>query len=149
MYDCNKLKKKRDDPTNTDKAIIAFGNTSNNIPFDLKFDVSEKFLVLATLRELLFISFEKGQLNSNRGNFADFTTTSALCLQPLKVKDREYMISGMGNGSLYFWENETCVKAVLGHSGSVSSICKRKDVNSFVSGDRTGKIIVWSEKFTK
>jgi len=53
------------------------------------------------------------------------------------------MISGMGNGSLYFWENETCVKAVSGHTGSVSAICKRKDVNSFISGDKTGKIIVW------
>lgn len=53
------------------------------------------------------------------------------------------MISGMGNGSLYFWENETCVKAVSGHTGSVSAICKRKDANSFISGDKTGKIIVW------
>ena len=85
IYDVNKLLIKRDDPTNVDKTVIAFGNTLNNIPFDLKFDVSEKFLVLATLRELLFISFEKGTLNSNRGTFGNFTVTSALCLQPLKV----------------------------------------------------------------
>ena len=59
------------------------------------------------------------------------------------------MISGMGNGSIYFWENEICVKSVSGHQGSVSAICPRKDMKSFVSGDKAGNIIVWNEKFQK
>lgn len=59
------------------------------------------------------------------------------------------MISGMGNGSLYFWEKETCVKAISGHQGSVSSICRRKDMDSFISGDKLGNIIIWNDKFQK
>jgi hypothetical protein len=62
------------------------GPTSSSIPFDLKFDISEKYLVLATVKEILFITFEKGVLNSNRGKFANFTAASTLCLQPLKCK---------------------------------------------------------------
>lgn len=54
------------------------------------------------------------------------------------------MLSGMGNGSIYFWEKDTCVKALCGHNGSVSAICARKDMKSFVSGDRTGTIIIWN-----
>jgi WD40 repeat protein len=57
------------------------------------------------------------------------------------------MLAGMGNGSIYLWEKENCVKALSGHSGSVSSICARKDKSSFVSGDRSGNIIIWNEKF--
>jgi WD40 repeat protein len=59
------------------------------------------------------------------------------------------MLTGMGNGSVYFWEKEKCIKAVVGHVGSVSAICPQKKVKSFISGDKTGKIIVWNEKFEK
>ncbi len=59
------------------------------------------------------------------------------------------MLSGMGNGSIYFWEKETCVKAVAGHTGSVSAICARKDQASFISGDRSGTVIIWGENFQK
>lgn len=59
------------------------------------------------------------------------------------------MISGMGNGSLYFWENEVCVKSISGHQGSVSAICARKDTKSLVSGDKAGNIILWNDKFQK
>lgn len=59
------------------------------------------------------------------------------------------MLSGMGNGSVYFWENGKCCKAVCGHSKSVCAIAERKDCRSFVSGDKNGKIIVWDEKFQK
>lgn len=42
-----------------------------------------------------------------------------------------------------------CVKAISGHQGSVSAICSRKDMKSFVSGDKSGNIILWNEKFQK
>jgi len=35
------------------------------------------------------------------------------------------------------------MKAVVGHSGSVSAICYRNDSKSFISGDKSGKIIIW------
>ncbi len=59
------------------------------------------------------------------------------------------MVAGMGNGSIYFWQKGRCVKALVGHTGSVSVITKRTDCNSFISGDKTGKIIFWSDTFTK
>ena len=59
------------------------------------------------------------------------------------------MLSGMANGSVYFWESGECVKAVPGHSGSVSAIPKRQDISSFVSGHKTGKIIIWNPEFKK
>lgn len=53
----------------------------------------------------------------------------------------------MGNGSIYFWEKDKCIKAIVGHSGSVSAICSRTDMKqAFISGDKTGKIIVWNAK---
>lgn len=55
----------------------------------------------------------------------------------------------MGNGSIYFWDKEICTKSISGHLGSVSALCLRKNgpKQSFVSGDKCGKIIVWSEAF--
>jgi hypothetical protein len=29
----------------------------------------------------------------------------------------------------------------------VSALCTRSNVNSFISGDKTGKIIIWNDKF--
>jgi len=75
----------------------------------------------------------------------------ALCLLPIKIQykkeKKDFMLSGMGNGSIYFWEKDKCFKAVVGHSGSVSALCARSDINSFISGDKTGKIIVWTDQF--
>ena len=77
----------------------------------------------------------------------------ALCLLPLNAKiqgkEKSVMVAGMGNGSIYFWEKVKVVKAVVGHSGSLSCICGRTDINSFISGDKSGKIIFWNEKFEK
>lgn len=77
----------------------------------------------------------------------------ALCLLPLKAQykneKKEFMIAGMGNGSIYFWEKDKCVKAVVGHNGSVSAICARTDCASFISGDKAGKVILWNDKFEK
>lgn len=57
------------------------------------------------------------------------------------------MLTGMGNGSIYFWEKDKCIKAIVGHSGSVSAICSRTDMKqAFISGDKAGKIIVWNSK---
>jgi hypothetical protein len=56
----------------------------------------------------------------------------------------------MGNGSIYFWNKEqTVVKSVCGHTGSVSALCNRRigKKNTFISGDKSGKIILWNEKF--
>lgn len=38
---------------------------------------------------------------------------------------------------------------MTGHKGSVSAICGRKDVDSFISGDNLGNIIMWNDKFQK
>jgi len=68
-------------------------------------------------------------LNSDRGDFNNFSNSPALCLLPLAVNVKgskmNYMLSGMANGSIYFWDNQKCVKALCGHSGSVSALAKR------------------------
>ena len=65
-------------------------------------------MVVATIKELLFVNIEKGVINSSRGDFVGFSPTMALSLLPLSVsaakgQKREQMIAGMGNGSIYFW----------------------------------------------
>lgn len=64
-------------------------------------------IVAATLKELIFINFEKKILNSDRGIFNNFSNSPSLCLLPLKTKQKgatfNYMLSGMANGSIYFW----------------------------------------------
>ena len=54
------------------------------------------------------MSFGKGDLNANRGDFGNFTVSGAMCLLPLdceiKNQKQQLMLSGMGNGSVYFWD---------------------------------------------
>lgn len=69
--------------------------------------MDEKTIVAATVRELLFISFEKGVINSSRADFGSFSNTMALCLLEVNInikgKKSDVILSGMGNGSVYFW----------------------------------------------
>ena len=37
------------------------------------------------------------------------------------------------------------MKVMTGHTGSVSSLCRRSDINSFISGDKEGRIIFWDK----
>ena len=83
------------------------GPSGKNCILDLKFTVDEKTLVAATLKEILWIGFEKGVMNIDRGQFKNFSNSPTLCLVSLKGsykgETREFIISGMGNGSVYFW----------------------------------------------
>jgi WD40 repeat protein len=141
--------------TSKNTGIVASGPLISSLVFDTRFEIDdEQSLAVATIRDLLFVTIEKGVINSSRGEFGDFSPTMALCLLPIKAVvgkggEKGCMVAGMGNGSIYFWERGKCIKAIVGHSGSVSAICKRNDKNSFVSGDKTGKIIFWADTFIK
>ena len=96
----------------------------------------------------MFVTFDKGVINSSRGDFGNFSVSMGLSLLTLKAslkkEEKHFMAVGMGNGSVYFWEKDQCVKAVSGHTGSVSALCARKDCKSFISGDKSGKVILWN-----
>jgi WD40 repeat protein len=145
---------KEKDLTSTKTGIVCSGPLVKSLVFDIKFELDETGLAVATIRELMFVNFEKGVINSSRGDYGDFSPTMALCLLSMNVPagksgKKNCIIAGMGNGSIYFWDKGKCVKALVGHTGSVSAICKRSDGNSFVSGDKTGKIIFWTDAFEK
>ena len=148
VYDLDELKQRQKDLTSKKTGVVCAGPLIKCLVFDTRFQLDEQSLVVATIRELLFVSIEKGVINSSRGDFGNFSSSMGLCLLPLSVylkgSRKDCMIAGMGNGSIYFWERGKCIKAVMGHTGSVSSLCKRSDMNSFISGDKTGKIIIWN-----
>ena len=142
------------DLTSKKSGVICSGPLIKGLIFDTKFEIQEKNLVVATIKELLFVNIEKGVINSSRGDFGDFHSSMGLSLLPLKAslgkdKEKAFMLSGMANGCIYFWERGKCVKVLTGHNGSVSSLCKRSDMNSFISGDKEGKIIFWDKNFAK
>ena len=99
------------------------------------------------------MTFANGKLNANRGDFGNFTVSGAMCLLALDCdvnhQKQQLMLSGMGNGSIYFWNEEKCVRAVCGHTGSVSALAARKDARSFISGDKSGLIIIWNNQLKK
>ena len=153
IYDCKKLLEKQENPLIEDNGIISEGTATKNVVFDVRFTLKETKIALATLREVIFVTFSKGDLNANRGDFGNFTVSGAMCLLPLecdiKNERQQLMLSGMGNGSIYFWNEEKCVRAVCGHTGSVSALAARKDAKSFISGDKSGLIIVWNNQLKK
>jgi hypothetical protein len=57
----------------------------------------------------------------------------------------------MTNGSIYFWEEDKCKIARSGHDGSVSALAlvEGDNKNLFISGDKSGKIIVWGKNLVK
>ena len=110
----------------------------------MKFTSDEKFLVVATSRELLFTTFKNKELKSNRGNFGSFSATVPVVLT---VQDG-LLFSGMTNNAIYVWEKDTCTKTLVGHQAIVTALCPRSDRKGILSGDKLGTIIAWSDKLT-
>ena len=103
------LKNLEKDLTSKKTGIVASGPLISSLVFDVRFEIgNEQSLAVATIRELLFVTIEKGVINSSRGDFDNFSSTMALCLLPLQATvgkggAKNCMVAGMGNGSIYFW----------------------------------------------
>ena len=153
VYDLKELKEIEKDLTSPKTGIVCSGPLTKSLVFDIKFTIDRQSIVAVTVKEILFITFENNIVNSSRGEFGNFSPTMALCLLALRGEHggqrKDLMLTGMGNGSVYFWDKDHCVKAVVGHTGSVSSICARSDCESFISGDKSGKSIIWDAHFKK
>lgn len=84
VYDCKLLLEKQDKPLMKGNGVVASGTLTKNIVFDIRFALNETRVAVATLREIMFVTFGNGKLNANRGDFGNFTVSGAMCLLPLE-----------------------------------------------------------------
>jgi len=69
IFNLDELKEKEKNLTSTKTGIVCSGPLIKCLVFDIKFELDEQTLVAATIRELLFISTDKGVISSTRGDF--------------------------------------------------------------------------------
>ena len=108
IYDIDAIKESRKNLTSSETGVIAKGTTTRQVIFDIKFTLDEKMLVIATIKNIKFVVFESGQLTTTRGIYQTFSVSPGFSLSTLETKykgeNKKLMLSGMGNGSIYFWE---------------------------------------------
>ena len=85
IYNINELRELEKNLTSTKTGIICAGPLTKSLVFDIKFALDEKSIAAATVKELLFVTYDKGVINSSRGDFGNSSTTMALCLLPLRI----------------------------------------------------------------
>ena len=149
IYDLNLLNEAKRDLSSKETGIAVSDKAAREIIIAMKFTFDDKYLIVATLKEVLLFTFTNGKLKSNRGLFDKYPSASplSLCL----LEDERQFVSGMSNGAIYIWEGQMCVRSLSGHHSPVYSVRNRSDKKrgklSLVSGDKDGNIIVWNEKF--
>jgi hypothetical protein len=70
IYDVEKAIGFRSNPSkknSNDEGLISTGKLTRNPVFDLRFDLSDKLVIAAGLKEIFFISFEGGILKKTKG----------------------------------------------------------------------------------
>jgi len=140
IYDVEKaiLSKQNPNKKNNDDGLISTGKLARTPIFDLKFDLTDKTIIAAGLKEIYFMSFEGGILKKSKGVW-DKTGTPQSALTVGFVET--HTITGMFKGQLLVWNKNRLTSSVQGHTGPVTAMVTRKGATKgLITGGRDGVI---------
>lgn len=85
---------------NIDEGLISTGKLTRAPIFDMRFDPSDKSIIVGCLKEILFISFDGGILRKTKGIWdKNNIPQSVLCIGIIENNT----VSGMFSGHLLIW----------------------------------------------
>ena len=80
---------------------MATGKLTRTPIFDIRFDQSDKVVIVACLKDILFISFEGGIIKKTKGIWDKTNLTqSVLCIGFIENN----VLTGMFKGQLFVWK---------------------------------------------
>ena len=82
MFDVEKVALSRQNPLKKSQndGIIALGKTTRSEVLDMKFDPTDRTIILACLKEVNFISMEGGVIKSTRGIWENNPLQAVMCI---------------------------------------------------------------------
>ena len=92
----------------------------------------------------MFAKFSHGKIELKKGVFGKAPIKPNLCVANLG----DAMITSMSNGLLAYWKGTFCSRVFKEHTKPVGALCERAE-GGLISGDTTGRIILWSMNMSK
>ncbi|EAR94225.2 HELP domain protein (macronuclear) [Tetrahymena thermophila SB210] len=143
IYDLEKAIQQRLNPTkrSNDDGLLATGKLTNKEVFDAKFDKQGKTVIVASINDILFVTFDNNLIKVAKGVWSQSNPPQAcLCIGFSEVG----IVTGMFKGQLYLWKSSKFHQALPAHNGPVSCIHSREgDKKGIITGGRDGFIIIW------
>lgn len=119
--------------------LLASGKTTKSEIFDMKFEPTDKGLIAAGLKEVLFLNFEGGVLKMLKGSWENYPLQAVLCISFIETN----VVTGMFKGELFVWKGNRPYNSVKAHNGPVNAICSRKSAKGLITGGNDGVVIIW------
>lgn len=125
-------------------SLVAFGRGPRSVVYSIKFNLAEDQIVCACAKEVVFAHFSSGKIDCKRGVFGKAPMKPNLSIALLG----DAVVTSMSNGVLGYWKGNYCSRVYKEHSKAVYALCERGE-GGIISGDMTGKIVVWSGNMSK
>ncbi|KAL0331933.1 UNVERIFIED_CONTAM: Denticleless proteinA [Sesamum calycinum] len=105
------------------------------------FNTRQKFLDLSSYQE-----------NAEKSKVSEWMAHANAIFDLCWIKDDELMLTASGDQSIKVWDTEQkkCIRALMGHTGSIKSIsCHPTNQELVVSGSRDGSFAVWDTRCSR
>ena len=124
-----------------DDSLVASGKGPRSEIFDVKFDKSDKTIIVACKCEVNFVTFENNILKVFKGGWETKTCPlqSVLCIGLLDNS----IVTGTFKGSLILWRGNRTTNHVEAHKGPILAIHTRKCEIGVITGGKDGYICFW------
>ncbi|KAL3833130.1 hypothetical protein ACJIZ3_007866 [Penstemon smallii] len=92
------------------------------------------------------------QENAEKAKVSEWVAHSNAIFDICWIKEDTYILTASGDQSIKIWDTQEqkCIRALMGHSGSIKSIsCHPTNQELVVSGSRDGSFAVWDTRCSK
>ncbi|EYU44784.1 hypothetical protein ABFS82_08G008400 [Erythranthe guttata] len=124
--------------TNKNAHILALTDEGGYITL---FDTRKKYLDYSSYQE-----------NAEKAKLFEWVAHENAIFDLCWIKDDAYLLTASGDQSIKVWDTQQqkCVRALMGHNGSIKSLsCHPTNQELVVSGSRDGSFALWDTRCTK
>ena len=128
---------------NTGAALVGTSKGPKQKPLHCAFNSTNSVVALMCVKEVNFVTFEKGSLKLKRGSGVKGNET---------FMTGDYLgntlITGTFKGSLMTWSGTSYAKTIKAHSSGVNCIYIRENNSGFITGGNDSLVLIWDSKFS-
>ncbi|KAL8471281.1 hypothetical protein ACS0TY_028798 [Phlomoides rotata] len=99
-----------------------------------------------------FPDFSSYRENADKAKISEWIAHENAVFDLCWIKDDTNMLTASGDQSIKIWdiEERKCIRALMGHTGSIKSIsCHPSNQEVIVSGSRDGSFAIWDTRSSK
>lgn len=124
-----------------DDFLISSGKGLKNQIFDVKFDKTDKTIIIASNKEVYFATYDSFTVRMTKGLWDVKTCplSSVLCIGTVDTS----IVTGTYKGQLLVWRGNRVTQSIEAHKGPVLCMHSKKNEPGLITGGKDGVVIQW------